>query len=207
MKTNKNLLAAKHLSKNDKLLSTIIKSNGIRNLTSNNKYFNSLLDAIIGQQLSIAAAATIRKRFYAFFSNKPIPELILESDDSNLRACGLSNAKVKYVKDLSLKVVSKEISLRNFSKKTDEEVIELLTKVKGVGIWTAHMFLIFTLGRENVLPVGDLGIRKAIMQIYKLPEMPDELTVQKIASKNKWHPFCSHASLYLWSYLDNSPKL
>jgi DNA-3-methyladenine glycosylase II len=204
---NKNLLAAKHLSKNDKLLSTIIKSNGIRNLTSNNKYFNSLLDAIIGQQLSIAAAATIRKRFYAFFNNKPTPELILESHDSNLRACGLSNAKVKYVKDLALKVVSKEISLRNFSKKSDEEVIELLTKVKGVGTWTAHMFLMFTLGRENVLPVGDLGIRKAIMLIYNLPEMPNELTVHKIAAKNNWHPFCSHASLYLWSYLDNSPKL
>jgi DNA-3-methyladenine glycosylase II len=207
MNMNKNLLAAKHLSKNDKLLSTIIKSNGIRNLTSNNKYFNSLLDAIIGQQLSIAAAATIRKRFYAFLNNKPTPELIIESHDSNLRACGLSNAKVKYVKDLALKVVSKEISLRNFSKKSDEEVIELLTKVKGVGIWTAHMFLMFTLGRENVLPVGDLGIRKAIMLIYKLPEMPNELTVQKVAAKNNWHPFCSHASLYLWSYLDNSPKL
>jgi DNA-3-methyladenine glycosylase II len=207
MNMNKNLLAAKHLSKNDKLLSTIIKSNGIRNLTSNNKYFNSLLDAIIGQQLSIAAAATIRKRFYAFLNNKPTPELILESHDSNLRACGLSNAKVKYVKDLALKVVSKEISLRNFSKKSDEEVIELLTKVKGVGIWTAHMFLMFTLGRENVLPVGDLGIRKAIMLIYNLPEMPNELTIQKIAAKYNWHPYCSHASLYLWSYLDNSPKL
>ncbi len=195
-------LAVKHLSKNDKVLSTIIKNFGIINLASHKKYFDLLLGSIIGQQLSMYAAAAIEKKFFNLFKNKPMPEIILQTDDAVLRSVGLSNAKVKYVKDLSQKIISGELKLKGFSKMSDDEIIAELTKVKGIGIWTSHMFLIFTLGRFNVLPVGDLGIRKSIMVNYGLKKMPDEKKIHSIAKKNNWHPYCSIASLYLWRSLD-----
>lgn len=194
--------AAEHLSKNDKVLSTIIKNIGIINLTRQKKYFNLLLGSIISQQLSTYAAASIQKRFLAFFKNDLKPEFILQTDDLVLRSLGLSNAKVKYVKDLSEKYLSGEVKLKGFGKMTDDEVIEELTKVKGIGVWTAHMFLMFTLGRENILPYGDLGIRKAIMVNYRLKKMPDEKKIRLIAKNNNWNPYCSIASLYLWRSLD-----
>lgn len=195
--------AVKHLSKNDKVLSTIIKNIGIINLTRQKKYFNLLLGSIISQQLSTYAAAAIQKRFLNYFKNEPSPEFILVTDDLALRSLGLSNAKVKYVKDLSKKYLSGEVKLNGFSKMSDDEVIAELTKVKGIGVWTAHMFLIFTLGRLNVLPFGDLGIRKSIMVNYRLRKMPDEKKINLIAKRNNWHPYCSIASLYLWRSLDN----
>jgi len=202
MQNHEIIKATDHLVKQDKVLSTIIKNIGIINLTPHAKYFNPLLRAIIGQQLSTYVASTIYKRFMNHFDNKPHPELILNTDDSMLRSLGLSNAKVKYVKDFSQKILSKEIRLVSLSKKADEEIIEELTKVKGIGVWTVHMFLIFTLGRLNVLPFSDLGIRKAIMINYGLKKLPDETKVIKIAKKNNWHPYCSLASLYLWRSLE-----
>lgn len=206
MSENTALIAARHLSKHDKVLSTIIKKYGIRNLTSHRQYFNSLLEAIIGQQLSVKAASSIRNRFMAHFANKPIPELILSSEDSLLRSFGLSNAKVKYVKDLAAKSINKEVSFRNFAKKTDDEIVAELTKIKGVGVWTSHMFLMFTLARQNVLPTGDLGIRNSVMLNYGLKKLPDEKRMIKLASDKNWHPYCSYASLYLWASLDNKPQ-
>lgn len=192
----------KHLCKHDKILRDIIKNYGIRNLRSHRKYFNLLLEAIIGQQLSTKAADAIQKRFMDHFNNQPTPELILATDNTLLRSLGLSNAKVSYVKDLSQKVLSKEVKLAGFSRKTDEEVIAELTKVKGIGIWSSHMFLMFTLGRPNILPTGDLGIRKAVMLNYRLKKMPTEKKVEQVAKKNTWHPYCSIASLYMWCSLD-----
>ncbi|PKL83711.1 MAG: DNA-3-methyladenine glycosylase 2 family protein [Ignavibacteriae bacterium HGW-Ignavibacteriae-3] len=194
--------AVKHLSKHDKVLSRIIKNIGIINLTKRRRYFNLLLGSIIGQQLSMYAADAIKMKFNSYFNNDPTPETILKTDDSVLRSLGLSNAKVKYVKDLSNKIILGEIKLAGLSAKSDDEVIAELTKVKGIGNWTAHMFLMFTLGRINVLPVGDLGIRKAIMLNYDLKNMPDEKKVNSIALKNKWPPYRSIASLYLWRSLD-----
>lgn len=195
---------AKHLSKHDKVLSSIIKKSGTRNLTPHRKYFNLLLGAIISQQLSVKAAAAIEKRFMSHFDNKPTPQLVLAAEDTILRGFGLSNAKVKYVKDLSSKVLSGEVKLKGFSRKTDDEIIEQLTKVKGIGVWSAHMFLIFNLARPNILPTGDLGIRKAVMLNYRLKKMPTEDTVKKLARKNNWHPYCTVASIYLWRSLDNA---
>ncbi len=194
--------AVKHLSKNDKVLSTIIKNIGIINLTRQKKYFNLLLGSIISQQLSTYAAAAIQKRFLGYFKNDPRPEFILNTDNTELRALGLSNAKVKYIKDLSQKFLSGEVKLNGFAKMSDDEVIAELTTVKGIGVWTAHMFLIFTLGRLNILPFGDLGIRKSIMVNYRLRKMPDEQKINLIAQKNNWHPYCSVASLYLWRSMD-----
>lgn len=192
----------KHLCKHDKILSDIIKNYGIRNLRSHRKYFNLLLGAIIGQQLSTKAADAIQKRFMDHFNNQPMPELILATENTVLRSLGLSNAKVSYVKDLSQKVLAKEVKLEGFSRKTDEEVITELTKVKGIGIWSSHMFLMFTLGRPDILPTGDLGIRKAVMLNYRLKKMPTEKKVEQVAKKNNWHPYCSIASLYMWRSLD-----
>jgi DNA-3-methyladenine glycosylase II len=109
---------------------------------------------------------------------------------------------VKYVKNLSEKVLSGEITFKGLSKKSDEEIIEHLIKVKGIGVWTAHMFLIFTLGRLNVLPVGDLGIKRAAQNVYSLKKMPDERKIFKISKVNNWSPYNSIASWYLWKSLE-----
>lgn len=191
-----------HLSSKDILLATIIKKAGKCNLKPHTEYYNSLLDAIIGQQLSMKAAESIIRKFTGFFGGYPQPHVVLETEDSILRSLGLSNAKVRYVKDLSEKVKDGSVILGKFGKKTDEEIIEELTKVKGIGVWTAHMFLIFTLGRPNVLPTLDLGIRKAIMQTYRLKTMPDDASIKKIAKKRGWEPYCTLASWYLWKSLE-----
>jgi DNA-3-methyladenine glycosylase II len=196
--------AINHLSKNDKVISTIIKNIGIINLNPSSKYFNALLRSIIGQQLSVHAADTICGRFMNYFNNKPEPELIIQSDHDVLRGLGLSNAKVRYVKDLSEKILSKEISLKSLYRKTDEEILEELTKVKGIGVWTVHMFLIFSMNRPNVLPHSDLGIRKSLMVNYGLRKLPDEKKINLMAKKNGWHPYCSIVSMYLWRSLDNN---
>ena len=196
--------AIKHLSQHDYTLSTIIKNIGIINLTPHRQYFNSLLDAIIGQQLSVSAADKISLRFFNLFDMKPLPEQILETGDNILRSVGLSNAKVKYVKDLSWKITTKEIHLNKLIKMPDDEIIAELTKVKGIGVWTTHMFLIFTLGRLNVLPFSDLGIRKAVMLNYRLRKLPDEKKIRSIAKKYNWDPYCSVVSRYLWKSLDNN---
>jgi len=195
----------KHLSKHDKVLSTLIKNYGICNLQPHKKYYNLLLRSIVGQQLSVTAADAIADRFFNYFNHKPKPENILKTPHEELRALGLSNAKVKYVKDLSQKILDGEVKLKNFSSKTDEEIISELTVVKGIGVWTVHMFLIFTLGRLNVLPYSDLGIRKGVMLNYGLKKLPDERKIFKIAKENNWNPYCSIVSLYLWQSLDNKP--
>lgn len=203
MKPEKFKKALEHLSKKDKTLSRIIKNNGICNLTPRKDFFNSLLEAITGQQLSVKAADAIITRFYAHFGKNPHPKDILTESHDLMRQLGLSNAKVKYVKDLSEKLLNNEISLDGIEKKTNEEVIRELIQVKGIGKWTVDMFLIFTLGREDVLPTGDLGLKKAIAINYKLKEMPTEEEVAKISKKKGWAPYNSVASLYLWKSLDN----
>jgi DNA-3-methyladenine glycosylase II len=139
------LKGIKHLSKHDKVLSTLIKNYGICNLRPRKKYFNLLLSSIIGQQLSVTAADSICKKFLLFFNNNPTPEYVLRVSHEELRQLGLSNAKAKYVKDLSQKIIDKEINLKNIGSRSDEEIMMELTKVKGIGVWTVHMFLIFTL--------------------------------------------------------------
>ena len=196
----------KHLSKNDKVLRTIIKKIPKCNLRPRRKYFNNIVNSIIGQQLSVASARAIRDKFYNYFENKISAEKILETENQILRNLGLSNAKTKYIKDLSSKIISSEVSLKSISKKTDQEIIEELTKVKGIGVWTTHMFLMFTLGRVNILPTGDLGIKKSIMLNYGLKKLPSEEQVTKISKKNNWEPYNSVASWYLWRALDMEPE-
>jgi DNA-3-methyladenine glycosylase II len=206
MQNNEIAKALQHLSAKDKTLLRIIKKTPKCNLPAHRKYYISLLKAIVGQQLSVASARAINTRFLSFYDVDPKPEKILKTKDEKLRELGLSFAKIKYVKDLSKKIISKEVNFRNISKKSDIQIIEELTKVKGIGVWTVHMFLMFTLGRINVLPSGDLVIKKAIMLNYGLKKLPDEKKVKQVAEKNNWSPYNSVAAWYLWRSLEMKPE-
>jgi DNA-3-methyladenine glycosylase II len=187
---------------NDKRLAAIIDIAGTCNLLPKKDYYQAILRAIVGQQLSITVARVIIQRFMQYYKNKPLPETILVTPDETLRGLGLSYAKIKYIKDLSANIISGKIHFRGLHKKNDDLIITEFTKVKGIGIWTVQMFLMFTLGRLNVLPAGDLGIRKAIMKLYGLKKLPDEKKIISISKKNRWPPYNSIASWYLWRSID-----
>lgn len=200
-----------HLSENDESLRTIIRAVGPCRLKPHKKYFETLVDAIVSQQLSLRAAETIFNRFKLVFDEDgsgkfPTPEQIIAMEDINLRKCGLSNAKVKYVKDLSIKVIDGTIKIHKLGSLPDEEIINELIRVKGIGVWTAHMFLIFCLARLNVLPIGDLGFKKAVMLNYKLKKFPVENKITEISKKKSWHPYQSVAAWYHWQSLSIKQK-
>jgi DNA-3-methyladenine glycosylase II len=197
----------KYLSGNDLVLKDIIKRVGEFRIKPHKNYFETLVDSIVSQQLSIKAAETIFNRFKALFplnenGSFPKPEEIIIMDSAKIRECGLSNPKVSYVKDLCTKVLDDTIKIHILHKLSDEEIINELVKVKGIGIWTAHMFLMFCLARLNVLPVGDLGLKRAVMINYKLRKFPDENKVAQISKKNNWAPYNTIASWYLWQSLN-----
>jgi len=191
-----------HIYINDINLAKIIDKPEPCSFSHKRNYYDMLLRSIIQQQLSISSAAAIQRKFLNYFDNKPLPKEILKTSHDELRSLGLSNAKAKYVKDLSEKVLAEEIKFIGLGKKSDREIIENLIKVKGIGEWTAHMFLIFTLGRLNVLPVGDSGLKRAVMNVYGLRKMPDEKKILNISKANCWNPYNSIASWYLWKSLE-----
>jgi DNA-3-methyladenine glycosylase II len=165
------------------------------------EYFAALTEDIVNQQLSGKAADSIFTRFKNLFPKKVIsPEHILKLNDQKIRDIGMSWGKVKYVKDLAAKVLDKTVQLDIIEKLPDEEVMRELVKVKGIGPWTAEMFLIFTLKREDVFSFGDLGLNKAIIKIYRL-KTPSRTRLEKIIKP--WSPYKSFASLTLWNSLDN----
>ena len=166
--------------------------------------YGALLRAIVGQQLSTKAARTIYGRLEAMFDERaPTPAELLAADEEQVRGAGLSRPKVAYLRDLAEHVEDGRLELDRLAELPDEDVIAQLTAVKGLGEWTAHMFLVFHLGRPDVLPVGDLGIRNAAALAYGLdsPPKPDEL--RELAEP--WRPHRSLASLYLWRSLDSTP--
>jgi len=165
--------------------------------------FHGLIQSIISQQLSTKAAATIFQRFIALLppGHEPAPHHVLPLDDTALRGVGLSRQKISYLRDLSQKVLDGSLQPDQLAGLPDEEVIEALTRVKGVGRWTAEMILIFRLLRPDILPVGDLGIVKAIQRAYGLRKTPDAKRMMKIAEP--WRPYRSVASWYLWRSLEN----
>jgi DNA-3-methyladenine glycosylase II len=166
--------------------------------------YGALLRAIVGQQLSTKAARTIYGRVLDLFDGStPTPEQLLEADETDLRAAGLSGRKVEYVRDLASHVIEGELELDRLDQLPDEEVIEEIVVVRGLGIWTAEMFLLFHLERPDVLSGGDLGIRKAIQVEYGLDEMPTPTQVVEIGER--WRPHRSLASLYLWESLAIAP--
>jgi DNA-3-methyladenine glycosylase II len=166
--------------------------------------YGALLRSIVGQQLSTKAASTIYGRMLELFGgHPPTPKQLLAVDPDKIRAAGLSRPKISYLRDLAVHVQKGELELEHLDELPDEEVIEQLTAVKGIGEWSAHMFLMFHLGRPDVLPVGDQGIRRAVQVQYRLRKMPDPKRLEKIA--RPWRPYRTLACLYLWSSLDNKP--
>ena len=168
-------------------------------------HYGALVRAIVGQQLSVSAARAIYGRLTARYGGKPpSPQQILAEEPEELRAAaGLSRAKVSFLRSLAEHVISGELELERLSGLSDEEVIAELTAVKGIGLWSAHMFLMFHLERTDVLPVGDLGIRRAIERAYSLGGLPDAAAMEKLA--DPWRPHRTLACMYLWASLRNAP--
>ncbi len=193
-----------HFKKVDPKLYKLIKSlEELQNLPAfkTEEYFMDLVESIVSQQLSGKAADTIFGRFKALFpKGKVTPQSVLKLEDEKIRDAGLSYAKIKYIKDLATKVVSGQVDLGKLKDLADEEVIVELVKVKGIGKWTAEMFLMFTLGRPDVFSHGDLGLNTAIKRIYGLKSY-DVRSAEKIVSK--WSPYKSTASRILWKSLNN----
>jgi DNA-3-methyladenine glycosylase II len=166
--------------------------------------YGMLLRSVVGQQLSVKAAATIYARVLDLFGGAtPAPQALLDADPQRLRDAGLSGRKVEYVRDLAGHVLSGELELERLDRLCDEQVIAEITAVRGFGVWSAQMFLIFFLERPDVLPAGDLGIRRAVQLAYGLEAMPTEAELSRIGEP--WRPHRTLASLALWESLGNEP--
>lgn len=199
--------AARHLAANDAALAPIIKRTGLAALRPHSDYYGALVNSIIGQQLSVKAAASIKQRFRDLFGGRlPSPQQILTKSVEDLRAVGFSHAKAGYVRDLAQHVIDGRLKFDRLPQQSNAEIIAELTDIKGVGEWTAHMFLIFCVGRLDVLPVGDLGIRNGVRALYSLKDAPTPEQIREIALKHSWHPYESVASWYVWRSLDPNFK-
>lgn len=192
------------LLKKDKRFAALIKLHGKPELARGKNLFQALVRSIVYQQLSGKAAATIYRRFTELFPDRkfPTPEQVLKIDFIKLRSVGLSGQKATYIQDLALKFTDGTIKHKSLHKMSTEEVTKHLTQVKGVGVWTVHMLQIFTLGRLDVLPTGDLGIRKGFQVVYKLKTLPTPAEMEALAKD--WRAHASVASWYLWRAADGA---
>jgi len=194
--------AIHHLKKADPVLAAVIERAGPYTIQYREPVFQTLVRSIVYQQLSGKAASTIFNRLAEAAGDSPMtPEAILKLRIPRLRKLGLSMQKATYVRELARMTKKGEIEFERLPEMDDAAIIETLTRVKGVGVWTVHMFLIFALQRPNVLPVGDLAVRAAMKKIYELEELPKPADMERIAAA--WHPYRSVASWYLWRSLDN----
>jgi DNA-3-methyladenine glycosylase II len=198
----KNDRGHKHLRKADPVLAKVIDDSILSVRKRRSNFFSSLSQSIIGQQLSTKAADTIRNRVRQLFKGPgfPTPKQVLRMPDTKLRAAGLSYGKISYIKDLALAFESKKLDMRRVNRMTDEEVIAWLTRVKGIGRWTAEMFLMFSLHRPDIFSTGDLGLRNAVQKLYGLRNPPTAKQLERITAK--WSPHRTLASRYLWKSLD-----
>jgi DNA-3-methyladenine glycosylase II len=189
-----------HLKNSDPVMRAIIERIGPCKLQFGEPVFHSLAEAIVYQQLNGKAAVTIFKRFAALAGDPLTPEGILKLTPEKMRAVGLSKQKTSYLFDMAERAHRGELDFSRLPTMSDDEVIKHLTRVKGVGVWTAHMFLMFTLRRPNILPTGDYGVRTAIMKHYKKRKLPKPELMERIAKP--WAPYRSVACWYLWQSLD-----
>lgn len=189
------------LSQKDINLADLIKSIGNYNIEIHQDPFESLIKSIIYQQLAGKAANAIYQQFLLHYNKKiPTPAQLLSTPELILRTqIGLSFKKIEYLKDLSIKITTGQLDLSYLDNLSDEEIIKELVKVNGIGRWTAEMFLIFCLKREDIMPLGDLGVKKAIQKLYNLPELPTNEYIIKVSSQ--WKPYRSIATWYLWKSL------
>lgn len=195
--------AIQHFKKVDPLLYELAESIDPIVLEKSPNHFIRLVRAIVGQQLSVKAAATIFGRFEKLFSKGINAAEILKLKDGDIRACGISYPKIKYIKDLAEKVHKKELLLEELESADEQTIITNLTKVKGIGVWSAEMFLMFALARPDVFSVGDLGLRNAMTRLYALKNPTDK---QLVKISEKWSPYRTYACRILWQSLDNAPK-
>ena len=193
--------AVTHLKKADPVLRAIIERVGPCKMEFNPPEFHSLAESIVYQQLNGKAAVVIFNRFAGLAGNPLTPEGILGLTDEQMRGVGLSKQKSAYLKDLAAKTASGLVDFSKLSALSEQEVIEHLTQVKGIGVWTAHMFLMFALKRGNILPTGDYGVQMAIKKHYKKRKLPKPKDMEKIA--RSWEPYRSVACWYLWRSLDS----
>ncbi|MFV0445882.1 MAG: DNA-3-methyladenine glycosylase family protein [Planctomycetaceae bacterium] len=189
--------AHRHLRRCDPVLADVIRRVGPCTLKLQTRRFESLARAIIAQQISGAAARSIWARLNTTLRPRRItPQSLAALDDSTLRDCGISPQKLSYLRDLQTRVLARDVRLQRLHDLSDEDVIASLTGVKGIGVWTAQMFLMFSLGRPDVLPHADYGIRSAIKTLYSLPELPNRAVCE--ATAMPWRPYATIACWYLW---------
>lgn len=189
-----------HLKKSDAVLASIIERVGSPKITYRDPSFEALARSIVFQQLSTKAARTIYGRLEEAAGGRITPQAIQNLSLGEMRRAGLSKQKIGYIRDLAEHALSGKVDFDRLPAMSDEEVIAALTDIKGVGVWTAHMFLIFALRRPNVLAVGDLGVRTAIKRHYRKRILPTPANIEKLAVV--WHPYCSIACWYLWRSLE-----
>lgn len=199
--------AADYLTAADPAFAPLIKRYGPCPRRPHREYYEQLVRSIIVQQLSIKVADVIYKRFCGLFGGTfPAPTAILQKSVEDFRAVGISRAKASYILDLTQHVVDGKIRFDHLDKLSNDEVVAELTDVKGIGEWTAHMFLMFCMGRVDILAPGDLGIRNAVRKLYGLKAMPAPEDITRLARRKRWHPYETIACWYLWQSLDNAPK-
>lgn len=189
-----------HLRRCDPVLAAIITRVGRVELPDREPTFETLTRSIAFQQLNGKAARTIYERLQTAAGGRLTPESVLALSTVQMRACGLSKQKLSYIRDLAEKTLAGDIVFEQLPAMSDEDVIEHLTRVKGIGVWSAQMFLMFALRRPNVMPTGDYGIQAAIKKAYRKRKMPKPKEMLKIS--RAWHPYCSLACYYLWRSLD-----
>jgi DNA-3-methyladenine glycosylase II len=194
-----------HLKKKDPTLGRIIEAVGPYRIQFHDPTFASLVRSIVFQQLNGKAASTIYQRLLDAAGGVVTPESILKLRPAKLRKIGLSRQKSAYIADLARHTHAGSVAFDTIHQLSDDQVIEHLTAVKGIGVWTAHMFLMFALRRTDVLPTGDLGVRIAIRKAYSLPELPTKAEIEELATA--WRPYCSVAAWYLWRSLDTEITL
>ncbi len=190
----------KHFESNDPILFEMSSRVELKGYPTSTDYFFELCDAIISQQLSIKAAATIVGRFKNLFPNGVTPQGVIDTTEDVLRAQGLSFAKIKYVKDLASHVLDGRLDLAHLQTLPDKDVERMLVDVKGIGPWTAQMFLLFTLKREDIFAPLDLGLRRGITKVYGLDHEPTPKEMETLSAK--WAPYRSYASRILWKSLE-----
>ena len=195
--------ATAHLREADPVIADLMAEHGPYTPRPGDDAWSALVRAILFQQLAGAAAAAIQRKWFAFYGDEdatPTPEQILDTSDEDFRSCGISRQKMSYFRDLALHTSDGRLKLSRLNRMSDDAVIAALTQVKGIGEWTAHMHLMFHLGRPDILPVGDLGVRKGMQIAYGLDEMPTPK--EAIAIGAEWAPFRSVASWYMWRVAD-----
>jgi DNA-3-methyladenine glycosylase II len=198
-------VALRHLESADPILAEIIAKVGPYRLITRKANFETLAKSITFQQLSGKAAGTIFKRLKQAAGGRLTPRSFLRVSENQLRACGLSRQKIASITDLAERSVRREIQFSRLPYLTDDEIIERLCRVRGVGLWTVQMFLMFALERQNIMPLSDLGIRNAVHKAYKLADAPKPADLARIAER--WHPYCSVATWYLWRSLEGEAQI